>query len=107
MTPVNKIDVKQAKDWLDNNEAVIVDVREPGEYAEIHINNATLAPVGTINISQLPEHANKKVIIHCKLGVRGGKACEKLLAEKPDLDVYNLEGGILAWMDAGLPVVKS
>lgn len=106
MVPIKSIDARLAKEWLDQNEAVIVDVREPGEFAEMHIEGATLLPVGTINLSQLAAQEDKKIIIHCKLGKRGSIACEKLLAENPDLDVYNLEGGISAWMDAGFAVKK-
>lgn len=103
---INTIDAKMAKEWFDNGEAVIIDVREPGEYAEVHIPGAILEPVGTIELAKLPPHGSKKLVIHCKFGKRGGIACEKLLAAKADLDVYNLEGGITAWMDAGLPVQK-
>lgn len=107
MKPIPSITAAQAKDWLDHHEAVIVDVREPGEYQEMRIEGSVLIPVGTINVSALPELKNKKLIIHCKLGKRGGVACEKLLQENPSLDVYNLEGGITAWADAGYPVKKS
>lgn len=101
------VDAKHAKEWIDNGEAVVVDVREPGEYAEMHIAGAHLIPVGTINVSKLPELHSKKLIVHCKLGKRGGVACEKLLQGNPDLEVYNLVGGISAWMDAGFAVEKS
>jgi rhodanese-related sulfurtransferase len=100
------VDVRAAKDWLDGNEAVIIDVREPAEYDAIHIEGAKLIPLGTLHVDLLPELAGKKLIIHCMLGKRGGMACEKLLLSNPALDVYNLEGGITAWENAGLKVVK-
>lgn len=106
--PMNKfIDAKTAKEWLSKNEAIIVDVREPGEYAAMHIAGAKLIPVGTINNDILPELNNKKLIIHCHSGRRGGTACEKLLTSNPNLDVYNLEGGIIAWEKAGFKIEKS
>ena len=107
MTIIKSIDAAQAKEWLDNHEAVIVDVREPGEHEEMSIDGSFLVPVGSINKAKLPELKNKKLIIHCKMGKRGGMACEKLLNEDPGLEVYNLEGGILAWQDAGFSVKKS
>ncbi len=104
---IKSIDPMTASEWLDNNEAVLIDVREPGEYKEVHISGAHLIPINTIQKSKLPEVArNKKIIIHCKLGVRGSKACEKLLSEDKNLDVYNIEGGIVAWENAGFKVVK-
>lgn len=107
MPTIKSIDPKTAKEWLSKNEAIIVDVREPGEYAAMHIVGAKLIPVGTINNDNLPELNNKKLIIHCHLGQRGRSACEKLLISNPNLDVYNLEGGITAWEKAGFEVEKS
>lgn len=107
MTTIKTVDAKDAKEWLDKGEAVIVDVREPGEHAEVRIADATLIPLGTIDVSKLPELAGKKLIIHCKMGKRGGAACEKLLAQNPGLDLYNLDGGIVSWLDAGFKVEKS
>lgn len=101
---IKSINAHEAKHWLDNNEAIIVDVREPAEYAEAHIPGASLVPVGTIEIDKLPPHDNKKVIIHCKFGKRGSVACEKLIGSGANLEVYNLEGGITAWIEAGYPV---
>ena len=54
-----------------------------------------------------PVVAGKKLVIHCKAGKRGGMACEKLLAEDHNLEVYNLEGGISAWTQAGYAVKTS
>lgn len=104
---IKSVDAKTAKEWLSKNEAIIVDVREPGEYAAIHIAGAKLIPIGTINNEKLPELNNKKLIIHCHLGRRGETACEKLLLGNSNLDIYNLEGGITAWEKAGFDVEKT
>lgn len=101
------IDAKTLKSWLNNNEAVLVDVREPAEYAAENITGATLLPLGSLSKAALPPCAGKKLVIHCRKGGRGGSACEKLLAEDPALDIYNLEGGIEAWRAAGLTVASS
>lgn len=97
------IDAPTAKQWLDKQEAILIDVREPAEYAAQHITGATLIPLGTIQPNKLPSLQHKKLIIHCQLGKRGGMACEKLLAIDPTIELYNLEGGIVAWQQAGLP----
>lgn len=104
---IKSVDVKTAKEWLNKNEAILVDVREPGEYAAVHIAEAKLIPLSTLEEDNLPELNNKKLIIHCHIGRRGGAACEKLLLSNPNLDVYNLEGGIAAWEKAGFKVEKS
>lgn len=101
------IDAKTLKTWLDNNEAVLVDVREPAEHAAENIKGATLLPLGSVKKLALPPCSGKKLVIHCRKGGRGGSACEKLLAEDPSLDIYNLEGGIEAWNNAGLTIASS
>lgn len=101
------VTVKTLKSWLDNHEAVLVDVREPAEHAAENITGATLLPLSQVSKASLPTLAGKKLVIHCRKGARGGAACEKLLAEDPALEIYNLEGGIEAWNAAGLTVASS
>ena len=95
--PINSVDSKTLKNWLDNGEAVLIDVREPEEHKEHNISCATLIPLANVTIKSLPDFHGKNLVIHCLGGKRGMAACEKLLAEKPSLELYNLEGGINAW----------
>lgn len=106
MPQFKSIDATTASDWLSDHEAILIDVREPDEYKEMHIADAHLIPMNTIDCNNLPDARNKKIIVHCRLGKRGGVVCEKLLTENPNLDIYNLEGGIIAWENAGFKIVK-
>lgn len=105
--PIKTIDAATLKQWLDKGEAVLLDVREPAEHAACHISDARLMPLGKVNKNALDAEGNKRIVIHCQRGGRGSSACEKLLAEDPSLEIYNLEGGIQAWESAGLPVKKN
>ena len=105
--PIRTVDAATLKKWIDSGEAMVVDVREPAEYAAEKIAGAQCLPVGTISKKDLPAIQGKKLVIHCRSGKRGGTACEKLLAEDPDLEIYNLEGGIAAWAEAGYDVKSS
>lgn len=105
--PIKTVDANTLKRWIDSGEAVVVDVREPAEHAAENIEGATLLPLGRISKSQLPEKKGKKLVIHCRSGKRSTSACEKLLAEDPNLELYNLEGGISAWSGAGHNVQSS
>lgn len=105
--PPKTIDANTLKIWLDKGEAVLVDVREPGEHSAERIPGAIHLPLGKVCKSALPEVSRKKLVIHCKVGGRGGAACEKLLAEDPNLEIYNLEGGLDAWARAGHAVASS
>lgn len=104
---IKTVDAATLKRWMDSGEAVVVDVREPAEHAAENISGATLLPLGGIRKSDLPNSDGKKLVIHCRSGKRGASACEKLLAEDRDLEVYNLEGGISAWSAAGQQVASS
>jgi rhodanese-related sulfurtransferase len=104
---MESIDAATLKRWVDNNEALIVDVREPAEYAAVKISGAKLLPLATVSKQALPDMQGKKLVIHCRSGKRSANACEKLLVQDPNLKIYNLEGGISAWEAAGHPVQSS
>lgn len=95
------VDAKTLQAWINSGDAVVVDVREPGENNAESIPGAKLVPLATVTKSALPECKNKKLVIHCRSGGRSSAACQKLLSEDQGLEVYNLEGGITAWKDAG------
>ncbi|MBE8717167.1 rhodanese family protein [Cellvibrio polysaccharolyticus] len=100
------IDVKPltAQQWLAEG-ALLVDIREPDEYAREHIANARSAPLSRWQPDQLPEAATRKIIFHCKSGQRTRQNAAHL-ASGISSDVYLLEGGLDAWKQAGLPTRK-
>ncbi len=97
---IKTVNVTTLKNWLNNNEALVIDVREPAEYEAENIKGSKLIPLSIISKNTLPEGNGKKLVIHCRSGKRSTNACEKLLAEDPNLEIYNLERGILAWIEA-------
>jgi rhodanese-related sulfurtransferase len=101
------IEPKQLKEWIDANEAVLVDVREPGEFRAVHIEGATLLPLSKVAVKKLPPHEGKKLVILCHSGKRGNQACKKLAAEDPSLQLYNLIGGMMYWEQTGFTVIKA
>ena len=105
--PAKPVDAATLKVWLDSGQACLVDVREPAEHAAERISGAASVPLGGICSAKLPEGAGKKLVIHCLKGGRGNAACEKLLAENPQLEIYNLEGGIEAWKSLGYPTARA
>lgn len=108
MSTIIQIDAPTLKAWLDNDEVVLVDVREQHEYDAAHIEGCTLVPVGTCSALTVPEGSGKKMVFYCKAGVRGGRACEACAGELPDSQtVYNLTGGIDAWIAQGYPTVSA
>jgi len=83
-------------------DVVVIDVREPSEYAEAHIPGVTLIPLSEVpdRVAEIP--TDKTVILTCRTGNRSGQAATWLRSQGYT-DVHNLQGGILAWQDAGLP----
>jgi rhodanese-related sulfurtransferase len=105
--PFSRISVTEAKEKLDKGEAVMIDVREPDEYVEVHAKDVRLIPVGTVlgETRQIREFADgKEVLFICKTGARSALAAEYAIAAGLDEIAFaNVEGGTQAWVAAGLP----
>ena len=99
------VDVQTAHDALSADEnAQLVDVREPEEWAETGIApGAVLIPLGDLE-SQAPTElaSDQPVYVICRTGNRSQTASE-ILVGLGFTQVYNVDGGITAWVDAGLP----
>ena len=98
------IDPQTLKDWLESGEAVLLDVREPGEYASAHIAGAALHPLGQLKDNAPDLRPGQRLVVHCQKGGRGQSACQILRDQFPAVEIYNLDGGLAAWAAAGLPV---
>ena len=87
-------ELKELRDAGDDH--FLLDVREPHEQAICSIDGAFLIPLGELEnrIDELPQ--GRRILVHCKGGVRSAKAVGKLRERGFD-DVWNITGGILAW----------
>lgn len=99
-TSLLRIDAHTLQGWLACGDTVLIDVREPAEYAREHIIEARLIPLCTLDAARLP--TDKRIVLCCASGNRSQTAA-KLLA-LPGL--AHLEGGLFAWKAHGLPTVK-
>ncbi len=93
---------------INQEDAVVVDVRQPHEWAKGHIVDAKLIPLGELekNLEGLKAWQSKPVIVTCQSGTRSAAACKKLIGVG-FTKVYMLKNGMTAWEEANLPVVKS
>jgi rhodanese-related sulfurtransferase len=82
--------------------AVLLDVRESDEWADGHAPDAVHLPMSSIAIEDIPP--GRPVYVICRSGNRSARVVEALLAN--DVECFNVEGGMIAWADAGLPVVR-
>jgi rhodanese-related sulfurtransferase len=99
----DSVDVATVAAIKDDPNVYVIDVREQWEYDEGHIPGITLLPMGEVaaRLSEIP--TDKEVIITCRSGNRSGQVADFLRQQGFD-NVHNMEGGILAWEEAGLPV---
>ncbi len=91
---------------LENQEKpLVIDVREPQEYAQGHIKGSKLIPLGQLT-GRLEELGTKdrEIITVCHSGGRSSRAADLLSAQ--GYKVTNMEGGMVGWQNAGLPVQK-
>ncbi len=102
---IQEIEPAIIKAWLESGEAMLVDVRETGEYAEACIPGAILHPLSSFNPFQLPREAGKKLVLHCASGIRSLQAAELCLAAGFE-EITHVKGGIKAWQAAGFETEK-
>jgi rhodanese-related sulfurtransferase len=85
-----------------NNSTVdFINVCTPAEYKERHIRGVRSVPLDTLHSRVAELNTKKTVYIHCRSGNRGRQAIEKLQSLGVTAELVNVEGGILAWSEAG------
>jgi sulfur-carrier protein adenylyltransferase/sulfurtransferase len=106
-TRIEELDVLQAREEIERGEAVLLDTREPHEYAEAHLEGATLVPPATVaeRIAELVPDRSQRVILYCRTGNRSARAADQL-QELGYENVANVAGGIVAWQELDLPVAE-
>lgn len=109
MANIHTLNSITLKNWIDNNEVVLIDVREVIEYKICSIPNSINLPVSKVTMDEVKvaKHKDKKLVFHCKTGNRAMKACKKLIQEGIDVDIWNLEGGIESWKENNLSTISS
>jgi rhodanese-related sulfurtransferase len=102
-----EIKPQEAVQLINHEGAVAVDVREDKEYGEGHILNALHIPYGLIekHLAELEPYKTQPVIVYCRSGQRSAQA-GVVLRKQGFERVYKLNGGMMAWRGADLPVVK-
>ena len=100
------VSTAQATHLINREDALVVDVREPGEYSAGHILGAKNVPLSRLDGSgELAKRKDKPVILYCETGDRASKA-NATLRKLGFSRVVKLSGGLGAWQQAGLPVEK-
>ena len=84
--------------------ALLIDVREPDEYAKERIAGARLLPLSRFDPASLTASAGQTIVVHCRSGRRSADAVARCTALRAaGVPVVSMLGGIEAWKAAGLP----
>lgn len=95
-----------AAERLKARRAVLVDIREPDEFARRHVTGALSRPLSAFESAHLKIEPEKDVIFTCRSGMRTAANCARLAAAV-DGEAFVLEGGLDNWAAAGLPVAEN
>jgi len=101
------VDASMATQLINREDALVVDVRDPGEYGAGHILGAKNWPLDHLDErgGEAARRKDKPVIVYCDTGNRAAKAASALRSQG-FAKVVLLSGGLGAWQQAGLPVEK-
>lgn len=103
---VHIVSAHDVKRWMEAGDVVLIDVREANEHAAEAIPGAVNLPLSTFDPAQLPAvPAGKRLVFHCRSGVRCGTAAERALALGYAGEIFRLDGGIFGWKAVGGPTV--
>lgn len=105
---IEDLSVNEVHAGLARGEIRLIDVREPDEWAQAHVDGAELAPLSSFNAARVLQDAPpgdpRRIVLMCKAGVRSRTAAMQLLGPRCG-SIAHMPGGMLGWMRAGLPVV--
>ncbi|HEV9035152.1 MAG TPA: molybdopterin-synthase adenylyltransferase MoeB [Puia sp.] len=101
--PLKEVTVKELYDLQVKGESFqLIDVREPHEYEIVNIGGE-LIPLASVAANNDRIDRERKVVVHCKVGGRSAKAIRELEEKFGFTNLYNLKGGILAYIDEVQP----
>lgn len=94
---------ERAAELLGRGQAELIDVREPYEHEAGHIAGARHIPLERLASEAETIPRDHRVVFQCRLGARSAMATRAFRAA--GYDAYNMQGGLRAWVDRGLPLV--
>lgn len=104
---VTVLSVTEAVMLMSRKSALVLDVREPDEFAQGHLQGARNIPLSQLEarLKELEKYREKPVMVVCERGGRATKAA-KLLKAQQFTALHVLKGGMQAWLEAKMPTGK-
>jgi rhodanese-related sulfurtransferase len=97
---VKEVDIFGLKTMQDQGQVRVIDVRTEGELVHGKIEGALHIPLHLIPLRLTELHGDVPAVLYCRSGARSAQACAFLNAQGIG-NVLNLQGGIMAWLNAG------
>lgn len=104
---IQEVDHIAAMQLMNHKNALVLDVREQSEYDTGHILSSKHIPLGKLyeRLGELEKYRERPIVVVCRSGQRSALACA-LLGKKGFAQALNLNGGVMAWQKASLPLEK-
>lgn len=106
MSSLTKIEAVDLQRRMQSEDIVLIDIRDPSEYAREHIRGARLVPLAALDSHDFDAEKHKMAVFTCRSGNRTAMNAARLLA-KGFREAHMLAGGLDAWKRAGLPVYRN
>jgi len=97
----------EAVQLINRRDALVLDVRDTGDYAAGHIANAKHVPEAQLadRIKELEKYRSRPIVVSCRTGSRASSV-SAMLRKQGFTEAFALRGGIAAWQQASLPLEK-
>jgi rhodanese-related sulfurtransferase len=104
---IHQIEANDLFKIINESNLLIIDVREQSEYRQERLEHSINIPLSNslLELNNIEDIKNKKIILYCRAGVRSMVAATKLQEDGFENDVSNLTGGLNAWKDHKLPLL--
>ena len=104
----HEVGALEAVQLINRRDAVMLDLRDTGDYAAGHITHAKHIPEAQLSerMKELERFKTRPIVVYCKTGARA-TAAASLLRKNGYTEAFALRGGILAWQQSSLPLEKS
>lgn len=97
-------DPRDVARWIQQDAAIVIDVRESDEAAGACVPGTTAMPLSAFRLDAVPAQLGKRTVFLCTEGVRSATAAQQALDDGWLAEGYVVDGGIHGWARAGLPL---
>jgi len=104
---IKEVGIMEATQLINHHDALVLDVREDQEYSGGRVPHSKHIPLRQLSgrVHELEKFKGKPIIAICRSGARSGHGCS-VLRKNGFEQVYNLNGGMMAWQQANMPVER-